>query len=178
MSHLKFIKFQITNYISTLFLFYPKFQKSLPIKTLLNKPILSVPQPPQITNISYECKNDIRVSWTLQSQPISFYRIFLDAVGADSTAHQTMNTTKEEVKSNIFKTFNKFSFQLLVKKLAMGQKYSLRISSVLRSRYDNSTLYESQLSKHEIFMVNSGKLLWNLTFLNKQVFKVSDILKM
>lgn len=56
-----------------------------------------VPQPPEITDISYECKNEVRVAWTPQSKPISLYRVFLDAVAGEATAHRSMNTTKNEV---------------------------------------------------------------------------------
>jgi hypothetical protein len=48
----------------------------------------------------------------------------------------------------------------------MGQKYSLKISAVLKSRYNNSTVYESQLSKDEIFIVNPGLIMiLNLAYL-------------
>jgi hypothetical protein len=64
--------------------------------TRFNESNVSVPLPPQITNISYECKDQVRVSWLPQSQPVTFYRIFLDAVSTQP-AYQTMNTTNEEV---------------------------------------------------------------------------------
>lgn len=65
---------------------------------LFNVCLFLVPLPPRIINISYECKNDIRVAWIPQSQLISFYRIFLDAV-APGSIRQSMNTTKNEVNS-------------------------------------------------------------------------------
>ncbi|KAI6214098.1 hypothetical protein M3Y94_00228500 [Aphelenchoides besseyi] len=108
--------------------------KSAPIQVTTD---YGLPQSPQITNITYQCGNEVRVEWISPSEPISYFKVFLESI-----AHQprTLNTSKTE---------------LLIKNLTPGQKYKLRVSTVLQSRYSNLTLFESEMSKPESFVVNS-----------------------
>ncbi|KAI6234685.1 hypothetical protein M3Y99_00788000 [Aphelenchoides fujianensis] len=97
-----------------------------------------MPAAPQIVNMSYECGSEVRVAWKANSAPVSFFKILLESDGAA----RTLNTSKHD---------------LLIKNLAVGQKYDLRIFAVLHSRYSNLTLFESAFSKAESFVVNSEK---------------------
>ncbi|CAD5226300.1 unnamed protein product [Bursaphelenchus xylophilus] len=109
--------------------------KSAPVSVTTD---YALPNPPRITGVDYKCGTDVLVHWTNESSPISFYKIFL------------------ENKSNT-KVYNTTDSAMALTGLQPGTKYSIRLTSVLGSKYSNLTFFESALSKHQVFTIDQSK---------------------
>uniref|UniRef100_A0A7E4VZT5 protein-tyrosine-phosphatase n=1 Tax=Panagrellus redivivus TaxID=6233 RepID=A0A7E4VZT5_PANRE len=93
----------------------------------------SVPAMPQIMNISYDCNKDVTVYWTSLSAPVSFYRVMVQ-INENPASY---NTTEQK----------------MVFPVSMNNRYTVQVSAVLRSVYDNNTFLESNFSKSEVFQI-------------------------
>ncbi|VDM48609.1 unnamed protein product [Toxocara canis] len=93
----------------------------------------AVPPSPKITNITFNCQNTVTVSWMEDSDYGQFYQLHLEG----ATPH-SFNTTRRKME---------------LSDLTLQQRYSIKVSSVLRSVIDNSTFLMSQWSPTEVFLI-------------------------
>uniref|UniRef100_A0A914EBH7 protein-tyrosine-phosphatase n=2 Tax=Acrobeloides nanus TaxID=290746 RepID=A0A914EBH7_9BILA len=93
----------------------------------------AVPLAPRIMNISFDCEKSVSISWVSPSEPVDFFQILLESDSAF-----TFNTTEKQIE---------------FEDLPLHQRFSVRISAVIRSLLDNETLLESPFSKSEVFML-------------------------
>ncbi|VDN52545.1 unnamed protein product [Dracunculus medinensis] len=92
------------------------------------------PSPPEISNITFNCKDTVTVYWSDQSEHIHFYYLLLEG-----NSQHFYNTTSKMA-----------NLQRLTKHL----RYSVKVSSVIRSILNNSMPIFSQWSKDEIFLID------------------------
>uniref|UniRef100_A0A914ZTD6 Protein-tyrosine-phosphatase n=1 Tax=Parascaris univalens TaxID=6257 RepID=A0A914ZTD6_PARUN len=83
--------------------------------------------------ITFNCRNTVTVTWIEESDYGQFYQLLLEGATPYS-----FNTTRRKVE---------------LSDLVLQQRYSIKVSSILRSVIDNSTILMSQWSPTEVFLI-------------------------
>uniref|UniRef100_A0A0N5C0G3 protein-tyrosine-phosphatase n=1 Tax=Strongyloides papillosus TaxID=174720 RepID=A0A0N5C0G3_STREA len=121
----------------------------------------AIPISPIITNISTDClKQSVKISWTPVGREAFYYTVYLQTF---KDSYKTLNNHKSTIQS-----FNSTVTSMIIEGLTLNVEYMIRVTAFIKNINVKDSMYESEASKNEIFMLKEKCDLYHSLCMSKE----------